>query len=92
MTHGCYENTNIIEKVHTKFCKCISGVSIFFFIIIMPIYGELGRYPLSIAIKQIMVCYWTRILTNNQHKLNNVMCELLYSLASLHRCSLVRLD
>ena len=39
----------------------------------MPIYGELGRYPLSITIKQRMVCYWTRILKSNQHKLNKVM-------------------
>ena len=28
----------------------------------MPVYGELGRYPLSIKIKQRMVRYWSRIL------------------------------
>ena len=42
----------------------------------MPIYGELGRYPLSITIKQRMVCYWTRLLKSNQHKLNKVMYDL----------------
>ena len=46
----------------------------------MPIYGELGRYPLSITIKQGMVCYWTRILKSNQHKLNKVMYDILYNL------------
>ena len=46
----------------------------------MPIYGELGRYPLSITIKQRMVCYWTRILKSNQHKLNKVMYDILYNL------------
>ena len=73
-----YENTDIIEKVHTKFCKFIFGVSKFSHN--MPIYGELGRYPLSITIKQRMICYWTRILKSNQHKLNKVMYDILYNL------------
>ena len=55
LLYGCevwgYENTDIIEKVHTKFCKFIFGVSKFSHN--MPIYGELGRYPLSITIKFI---------------------------------------
>ena len=71
LLYGCevwgYENTDIIEKVHTKFCKFIFGVSKFSHN--MPIYGELGRYPLSIT-KQRMICYWTRILKSNQHKRN----------------------
>ena len=80
--YGCevwgYENTDIIEKVHTKLCKFIFGVSKFSHN--MPIYGELGRYPLSITIKQRMICYWTRILKSNQHKLNKVMYDILYNL------------
>ena len=82
LLYGCevwgYENTDIIEKVHTKFCKFIFGVSKFSHN--MPIYGELGRYPLSITIKQRMICYWTRILKSNQHKLNKVMYDILYNL------------
>ena len=82
LLYGCevwgYENTDIIEKVHTKFCKFIFGVSTFSHN--MPIYGELGRYPLSITIKQRMVCYWTIILKSNQHKLNKVMYDILYNL------------
>ena len=74
---GC-ENTDIIEKVHTKFCKFIFGVSKFSHN--MPIYGELVCYPLSITIKQRMVCYWTRMLKSNQHKLNKVMYDILYNL------------
>ena len=50
-------------------------------------YGELGRYPLSITIKQRMVCYWTRILKSNQHKLNKVMYEILYNfIAKIFTC------
>ena len=78
LLYGCevwsYENTDIIEKVHTKFCKFIFGVSTFSHN--MPIYGELGRYPLSITITQRIICYWTRILKSNQHKLNMVMYDI----------------
>ena len=73
-----YENTDIIEKVHTKFCKFIFGVSKCSHN--MLIYGELGRYPLPIVTKQRMVCYWTRILKSNQQKLNKIMYEILYNL------------
>ena len=45
-----YENVDILEKVHTKFCKFIFGVSKYSHN--MPVYGELGRYPLAIKIKQ----------------------------------------
>ena len=64
LLYGCevwgYENVDILEKVHTKFCKFIFGISKYSHN--MPVYGELGRYPLSIKIKQRMVRYWTRIL------------------------------
>ena len=46
----------------------------------MPAYGELGRYSLSIKIKQRMVRYWTRILKGGESKLNKVMCTILYNL------------
>ena len=80
LLYGCevwgYENTDIIEKVPTKFCKFIFGVSKFSHN--MPIYGELGRYTLSITITQRMICYWSRILKSNQHTLNKVMYDILY--------------
>ena len=54
LLYGCevwgYENTDIIEKVHTKFGKLIFGVKKSSHNRTMPIYGELGRYPLSITI------------------------------------------
>ena len=75
LLYGCevwgYENVDILEKVHTKFCKFIFGISKYSHN--MPVYGELGRYPLSIKIKQRMVRYWTRILKSNEYKLNKVM-------------------
>ena len=82
LLYGCevwgYENVDILEKVHTKFCKFIFGISKYSHN--MPVYGELGRYPLSIKIKQRMVRYWTRILKSNEYKLNKVMYTILYNL------------
>ena len=82
LLYGCevwgYENVDILEKVHTKFCKFIFGVSKYSHN--MPVYGELGRYPLSIKIKQRMVRYWTRILKSSEYKLNKVMYTSLYNL------------
>ena len=75
LLYGCevwgYENVDILEKVQTKFCKFIFGVSKYSRN--MPVYGELGRYPLSIQIKQRMVRYCTRILKSSEYKLNKVM-------------------
>ena len=82
LLYGCevwgYENVDILEKVHTKFCKFIFGVSKYSHN--MPVYGELGRYPLSIKIKQRMVRYWSRILKSSEYKLNKVMYTILYNL------------
>ena len=82
LLYGCevwgYENVDILEKVHTKFCKSIFGVSKYSHN--MPVYGELGRYPRSIKIKQSMVRYWTRILKSSKYKLNKVMYTILYNL------------
>ena len=53
----------------------------------MPVYGELGRYPLSIKIKQRMVRYWSRILKSSEYKLTKVM----YIIYNLH-CKNVHLS
>ena len=66
-----YENIDILQKVHTTFCKFIFRVSTCFHN--MPIYGELGRYPLSVTIKERMVCYWTKLLKSSKEKRIKVM-------------------
>ena len=73
-----YENVDILEKVHTKICKFIFGVSKFSHN--MPIYGELGRYPLTGTIKERMVWYWTKLSKSSKEKLNKVMYIILYNL------------
>ena len=82
LLYGCevwgYENVHVIELVHTKFCKFIFGVSKFTHN--MPVYGELGRYPLSILIKKRMLKYWTKILNSDKCKLNRVLYDITYDL------------
>ena len=79
LLYGCevwgYENVDILEKVPIKFCKFIFGVSKFPHN--MPIYGELGIYPLAVTVKERMVCYWTKLLKSSKEKLNKVMYIIL---------------
>ena len=60
---GIYEFKEV-EKINMKFCKYILGVKKQ-----TPncaIYGELGRYPLSIICLERSLKYWIEIL-NNPH-------------------------
>ena len=55
-----YLYTCMLEKVHLKSCKLLSNLkssppSCF-------IYGELGRFPLSVDVKQRMVFFWSRLM------------------------------
>ena len=82
LLYGCevwgYRNVDILEKVHTQFCKFILGVSKCSHN--MLICGELGRHPLSVTIKERMVCYWTKLLKSSKEKLNKVMYIIIYNL------------
>jgi len=55
-----FENIDIIERVHLRFCKLILHLkqSTPNFMV----YDELGRYPISVIMKVRMVKFWCRIL------------------------------
>ncbi|MCG7875093.1 MAG: reverse transcriptase family protein [Candidatus Thiodiazotropha endolucinida] len=62
-----------IDKVHIKFCKKLLGVRTQ-----TPnyaVYGDLGRFPLSVIAKERSVKYWLRILTNK----NSLMYKIFHS-------------
>ncbi|XP_067657832.1 uncharacterized protein [Haliotis asinina] len=74
-----YENTQLIERLHLKFCKYILKVKM-----TTPdymVYGELGRYPLDISIKIRMLSHWCKMLVL-PHKLSSKIYSLMYTLKS----------
>ena len=81
MLYSCevwgFENIICLERLHLKFCKYILKVKTS-----TPdsmVYGELGRYPLSICIKIRMVSFWCKIL-ECPDKLSYKMYLLMYYL------------
>ena len=49
------------------------------------IYGDLGRYPLNIAIKKIMISFWHTLLINNNKLSSFLYNAILESYVSLDR-------
>ena len=43
------------------------------------VYGELGRYPISIDIKVRMIKFWCKLIMGKQSKLSHICYKLLYS-------------
>jgi hypothetical protein len=81
--YGCeswgYNSSMLIERVHLKFCKLVLRVrnntpSVM-------VYGELGRVPMNVYIKQRMLSYWFKIMNcDNACKLSFIMYKLMYSM------------
>ena len=62
-----YENIDILEKVHVKFCKLLLNLKTS-----TPnfmLYGELGRYPLNIKVKLKILSFWSKLIDGKQSKL-----------------------
>jgi hypothetical protein len=75
-----YENLDILEKVHKDFMRKITkarqSTPINF------LYGELGRYPISINIKCKMISYWNRLITGKQSKISHLIYQHMLSYAN----------
>ena len=68
LLYGCeiwgFSNLDTIERLHLKFCKyvlcvCKSTPNVM-------VYGELGRYPLSISVKVRMITFWANVINCNR--------------------------
>ena len=66
--YGCeiwgYTSLSLVERLHLKFCKHILNLNNS-----TPnfmVYGELGRYPLSINIKVRMITFWAKMILSNK--------------------------
>ena len=77
LLYGCeiwgYTNVSLLESLHLKFLKMILGVHIK--TCNSMVYGELGRFPLNITIKQRVVGFWARILSGKEAKLTRLVYD-----------------
>ncbi len=73
-----YEDCELLEKLHLRYCKYILHLNNSTYK--NMVYGELGRYPLSLKIKVRSVVFWRNLLKEDQPKLSTVMYKLMYQL------------
>ena len=76
-----FENKDNIEKMHLQFCKKILKIrnSTPNFMV----YGELGRFPLEIIIKQKMILFWNSLLIEDS-KLSSILYQLMFKLYDIN--------
>jgi hypothetical protein len=75
-----FRNYHMVEKVHLKFCKL--SLNLKTSTANSLVYGELGRFPLSVDIKQRMTSYWTKLISGKQIKLCSITYRLMFHLFS----------
>ena len=79
LLYGCeiwgFENLDIIERVHLKFLKHIlylkSSTPNYM------VYGETGRFPLSVIIYSRIVSYWCKLLNSTDKKISCILYQYL---------------
>ena len=63
-----FENCEVIEAYHFKFCKLM-----FYLKPSTPkvmVYGELGRFPMTVFIQTRMINFWSKIVCGKEDKLS----------------------
>ena len=82
LLYGCevsgFEICNVLEKVHLNFLRSIFRMKKSTPLVM--IYGEFGRFPLSIWIKSRMVSYWAKLMNAKETKLTSIMYKIHYVL------------
>ena len=73
-----YECVDILEKVHSRFCKLVTRSSKFKHNTM--VYAELGRFPISILIKLRMINFWNRIVKGKESKISHILYRILLNL------------
>lgn len=71
-----YGDLSIIEKVHTDFMKYILNVKKSTPHVML--YGELGRFPISLTIKKRTISFWSKLLLGKISKLSSRLYSILY--------------
>lgn len=70
-----FENCGILEKLCIQFYKIILQAKKSTPNVI--IYGELGRYPIDIAVKSRMIGFWQRIINGKPDKISHKLYKIL---------------
>lgn len=84
LTYGCevwgFGDLSAIERIHTDFLKYILNVKKSTPHVML--YGELGRFPLSIVIKKRIIGFWHNII-NNENKLSSIVYRYIFNHANI---------
>ena len=75
-----FDNMDVIENVHTRFCKIITKKSKYCHNSF--IYGELGRFPLQITATIRVLYYWNKVINGKKDKI----CFLIYNMMKHLNC------
>ena len=80
LLYGCevwaHEGTDILEKLHLRFCKYVLGVNKS--TCTNLVYGELGATPLSLITQSRMVMFWARIKKVEKNpKISSLLFQIL---------------
>ena len=75
-----FENLQIVEKLHLKFCKILLNLKRS--TCSAMVYGETGRFPVSIVVYQKMFGFWYRLSSSRRNKLSDVMYQFLFKVDS----------
>lgn len=72
-----FENIEILEKVHNDFLRKITksrkSTPMNF------LYGELGRYPISIIVQTRMIQFWNRMIVGKESKISLSIYKFMYN-------------
>ena len=87
LTYACeiwgFENTNLIENVHTEFLRKITKTRKS--TPLYMLYAELGRYPLAITIKTRVIGFWNKLICGKFTKLSFLLYQVLKCTENLNR-------
>ena len=95
LLYGCevwgYENVDMIERIHLRFCKILLGVkkSTANYLV----YGELWQFPLNVYMYARLIKFWAKIVSPENH---NRISHILYQIQLCHfyrnkNCSWIRI-
>ena len=86
LTYGCeifgFENIDMLEKVHNDFLRKLTKTRKS--TLMYMLYGELGRYPISIVIQTRMISFWNKLLLEKESKFSHMIYKYILNKPGSH--------